>query len=245
LPSFRDIVRRIDSIKNTQKITKAMQVVAATRLRRAQAAVQATRPYADKMVEVLQTVGERGTEYKHPFLVRREGGRWAVSDGRKTRPYDHLVLAMPVHEAIGCFDGVPAEVLEKLDVHTMGDVRDVLALAKPLGWHTVVVDPRAGLATRERVPSADELIVGFEIPRIHGRQWFRKVGTRAAQAISKVVMAGVNSPASPRVALGSVGPTVVRAVKTEAALAGGRSIARLPFDWRHSTVHPVPLPSTG
>jgi protoporphyrinogen oxidase len=46
--------------------------------------------------------------------VRREGGRWAVSDGRKTRPYDHLVLAMPVHEAVGCFDGVPAEVLEAL-----------------------------------------------------------------------------------------------------------------------------------
>ena len=75
MPAFRDIVRRIDSIKNTQKITKAMQVVAATRLRRAQAAVQATRPYADKMVEVLQTVGERASEYKHPFLVRREGKR--------------------------------------------------------------------------------------------------------------------------------------------------------------------------
>ena len=75
MPSFRDIVRRIDSIKNTQKITKAMQVVAATRLRKAQAAVQATRPYADKMVEVLQTVSERATEYKHPFLVRREGKR--------------------------------------------------------------------------------------------------------------------------------------------------------------------------
>jgi F-type H+-transporting ATPase subunit gamma len=75
LPAFRDIVRRIDSIKNTQKITKAMQVVAATRLRRAQAAVQATRPYAEKMVEVLQTTGERATEYRHPFLVRREGNR--------------------------------------------------------------------------------------------------------------------------------------------------------------------------
>ena len=75
MPAFRDIVRRIDSIKNTQKITKAMQVVAATRLRRAQAAVQATRPYADKMVEVLQTVSERATEYRHPFLVRREGKR--------------------------------------------------------------------------------------------------------------------------------------------------------------------------
>ena len=75
MPAFRDIVRRIDSIRNTQKITKAMQVVAATRLRKAQAAVQATRPYADKMVEVLQTVGERAVEYKHPFLVRREGKR--------------------------------------------------------------------------------------------------------------------------------------------------------------------------
>jgi F-type H+-transporting ATPase subunit gamma len=75
VPAFRDIVRRIDSIKSTQKITKAMQVVAATRLRKAQAAVQATRPYADKMLEVLQTVSERATEYKHPFLVRREGKR--------------------------------------------------------------------------------------------------------------------------------------------------------------------------
>ena len=75
MPAYRDIVRRIDSIRNTQKITKAMQVVAATRLRKAQAAVQATRPYADKMIEVLQTVSERATEYKHPFLVRRDGKR--------------------------------------------------------------------------------------------------------------------------------------------------------------------------
>src|SRR5579864_3150272 len=75
MPAFRDIVRRIESIRNTQKITKAMQVVAATRLRRAQAAVQASRPYSEKMLEVLQTVGERATEYRHPFLVRREGKR--------------------------------------------------------------------------------------------------------------------------------------------------------------------------
>ena len=75
MPAYRDIVRRIDSIKNTQKITKAMQVVAATRLRRAQQAVQAARPYAEKMVEVLQTASERATEYKHPFLIRREGKR--------------------------------------------------------------------------------------------------------------------------------------------------------------------------
>src|SRR6266566_3831064 len=78
MPSFRDIVRRIDSIKNTQKITKAMQVVAATRLRRAQAAVQAARPYAEKMVEVLSTTAERATEYRHPYLEGRQGDRALV-----------------------------------------------------------------------------------------------------------------------------------------------------------------------
>jgi CO/xanthine dehydrogenase FAD-binding subunit len=68
----------------------------------------------------------------------------------------------------------------------------------------------------------DELIVAIDIPRVEGRQWFRKVGTRAAQAISKIVMAAVRGP-SPRIALGSVAPTVVRVPKTEAALANGAS----------------------
>jgi F-type H+-transporting ATPase subunit gamma len=75
VPSLRDIRRRIRSIQNTQKITKAMQVIAATRLRRAQQQAQAARPYAEKMGEVLQTLSERATEYKHPFLERREGDR--------------------------------------------------------------------------------------------------------------------------------------------------------------------------
>ena len=78
MPSLRDVRRRIRSFQNTQKITKAMQVVAATRLRRAQGAVQASRPYADKMVEVLATTAERATEYRHPYLERREGDRALV-----------------------------------------------------------------------------------------------------------------------------------------------------------------------
>jgi CO/xanthine dehydrogenase FAD-binding subunit len=78
-------------------------------------------------------------------------------------------------------------------------------------------------AYRATVMRADELIVAVEIPRVNGRQWFRKVGTRAAQAISKIVVAGVRG-ATPRLALGSVAPTVVRAYATERALAGGASI---------------------
>ncbi len=77
---------------------------------------------------------------------------------------------------------------------------------------------------RKTVLRPEELIVAVEIPRVEGRQWFRKVGTRAAQAISKVVMAAVRSD-RPRVALGSVAPTVVRLPKTEAVLASGAPIA--------------------
>ena len=85
---------------------------------------------------------------------------------------------------------------------------------------------------RKTVLAANELIVCVEIPRIRGRQWFRKVGTRAAQSISKVVMAAVDGARgpdgegreAPRIALGSVAPTVVRLPKTEAALAAGASI---------------------
>jgi CO/xanthine dehydrogenase FAD-binding subunit len=73
---------------------------------------------------------------------------------------------------------------------------------------------------RASARAADEIIVAIEFPAVRGRQWFRKVGTRAAQAISKVVIAAVRDE-KPRIALGSVGPTTIRATRTEAALAAG------------------------
>ena len=76
---------------------------------------------------------------------------------------------------------------------------------------------------RATVIRPDELIVAIEIPPVEGTQWFRKVGTRAAQAISKVVMAAVRAP-RPRIALGSVAATVVRLPRTEEHLAAGGSI---------------------
>jgi len=77
---------------------------------------------------------------------------------------------------------------------------------------------------RASVMRPDELIVAIEVPPVDGRQWFRKVGTRAAQAISKVVMAGVRAE-RPRLALGSVAPTIVRASKTEEVLATSGDLA--------------------
>jgi CO/xanthine dehydrogenase FAD-binding subunit len=73
-----------------------------------------------------------------------------------------------------------------------------------------------GYRTTLRQP--DELIVAVEIPPIEGRQYWRKVGTRRAQAISKVMCAAVRGPEI-RVALGSVAPTVVRLPQTESVLS--------------------------
>lgn len=75
MPSLKSIRRRIASVKSTQKITKAMKLVAAARLRRAQQAIVALRPYAQKTTEVLATVAARagdGTDGDtHPLLVAR------------------------------------------------------------------------------------------------------------------------------------------------------------------------------
>jgi len=76
---------------------------------------------------------------------------------------------------------------------------------------------------RASVLRPDELIVSIEIPAVEGKQWFRKVGTRAAQAISKLVIAAVRADA-PRIAIGSVAATTIRLPKTEAALASGVNI---------------------
>ena len=78
MPSTRDLTRRIRSVKGTQQITKAMKMVAAAKLRRAQEAVENARPFADTLSKVLANVAGR-TEQSHPLLERRDGGRvWLV-----------------------------------------------------------------------------------------------------------------------------------------------------------------------
>ena len=72
MSTLRDIKRRISSVKNTEQITKAMKMVAASRLRRAQDAILASRPYAHKMLEVLSSLALRTNPQAHPLLQVRE-----------------------------------------------------------------------------------------------------------------------------------------------------------------------------
>jgi len=75
MATLRDIRRRIRSVESTQKITRAMKLVAAAKLRRAQERIVSARPYAVKMAELLSSLVRRAEGEAHPLLVRRPAAR--------------------------------------------------------------------------------------------------------------------------------------------------------------------------
>ena len=72
MPGTKEIRSKIASVKSTQKITKAMELVAAAKMRRAQERVEAARPYAEEITNVIADIFKRDPEYKHPYLEVRE-----------------------------------------------------------------------------------------------------------------------------------------------------------------------------
>jgi F-type H+-transporting ATPase subunit gamma len=72
MPSLKDIRKRIGSVKNTQQITKAMKMVAAARLRKAQEATETMRPYAHRLEEIIGQLAARADFSAHPLLAQRE-----------------------------------------------------------------------------------------------------------------------------------------------------------------------------
>jgi F-type H+-transporting ATPase subunit gamma len=74
----KEIRTKIKSIQNTRKITKAMEMVAASKMRKAQERMAATRPYAEKMRNVIAHLYQAHPEYKHPYLIERDVKRVGV-----------------------------------------------------------------------------------------------------------------------------------------------------------------------
>ena len=68
----KEIRTKIKSVENTRKITRAMEMVAASKMRKAQERMRASRPYAEKIRQVAAHLSRANTEYKHPFLVKRD-----------------------------------------------------------------------------------------------------------------------------------------------------------------------------
>ena len=68
----KEIRTKIKSVENTRKITKAMEMVAASKMRKAQDRMSAARPYADKIRQIAAHLSHAQSEYKHPFLITRD-----------------------------------------------------------------------------------------------------------------------------------------------------------------------------
>jgi F-type H+-transporting ATPase subunit gamma len=74
----KEIRTKISSIKNTQKITRAMEMVAASKMRKTKDRMQATRPYSQKIGRIIKHLAHANPEYKHPFLIKREVKRVGI-----------------------------------------------------------------------------------------------------------------------------------------------------------------------
>jgi F-type H+-transporting ATPase subunit gamma len=72
MAGFKDIRTKIRSVENTRKITKAMEMVAASKMRKAQERMRASRPYADKVRNIAGHLSQANPEYRHPFIIHHE-----------------------------------------------------------------------------------------------------------------------------------------------------------------------------
>jgi xanthine dehydrogenase small subunit len=151
-------------------------------------------------------IGSRLVRKRLPMLVAAAREVGGVQVQNRGTIGGNVVNASPAGDTLPVLAAVDAIVV----LQSAGGIRRVPFAAFHTGYRLT--------ARRD-----DELVVALEIPAVRGRQYFHKVGTRAALAISKVVMAAV-AGVPPRIAVGSVAPTVIRATRTEEALARGASL---------------------
>lgn len=116
MPNLRDIKRRIKSVKNTQQITKAMKLVSASKLRKAQEAILSARPYALKLMDVLHHLSARCNHDAHPLLDDRGGKRW-------------LILAITADRGLcGSFNGsIIRKTLQVIDENSDKEIKLITA----------------------------------------------------------------------------------------------------------------------
>ncbi|MGH8475716.1 MAG: F0F1 ATP synthase subunit gamma [Methylococcales bacterium] len=172
MASGKEIRTKIASIKNTQKITRAMEMVAASKMRKTQDRMQATRPYSLKISQIINHLAHANPEYKHEYLIARETRRVGIlvisSDrglcgGLNTNLFRTVLRAMRDWEGrgvglkIGCigqkgagfFSNIGAEILAQAT-----KIGDSPHLSDILGVIKVMLD---AYSTRE----IDELYVAF------------------------------------------------------------------------------------
>src|SRR5260370_11902395 len=86
MPGTKEIRMKIRSVQNTRKITKAMEMVAASKMRKAQEGMRRARPYGEKIRNVAAHISYANPEYRHPFLVERDPNRQPVAASTQPLP---------------------------------------------------------------------------------------------------------------------------------------------------------------
>jgi len=163
MASARDIRRRIRAVKNIEKITNAMKMVAAARLKKAQSRAEAARPYAQKIREVMANLAASAGDIQHPLLAQREEQRVAFviigAERGLAGSYNANVMNAALHaigdrdpsdvklvlmgrKAVGFFRRKPYEIVARLESPSgevlFGDVRRVTAQVRNMFEHAEV-----------------------------------------------------------------------------------------------------------
>jgi F-type H+-transporting ATPase subunit gamma len=141
LASTQDLKRRVRSITNTRKVTKAMELVASARLRRSQQRIEAMRPYADRMLELMAGVSQAAGAVRLPLLERREN--------------IERVAIIPVTADRGLAGGFNAQVIRR----SLALMREVEADGQEAVWFST--GRKAASTLRFRRMNVSQSWVGF------------------------------------------------------------------------------------
>jgi F-type H+-transporting ATPase subunit gamma len=164
LASTQDLKRRVRSITNTRKVTKAMELVASARLRRSQQRIEAMRPYADRMLELMAGVSQAAGTVRLPLLERRENVE--------------RVAIVPVTADRGLAGGFNAQVIRR----SLALMREVQANGQEAVWFST--GRKAASTLRFRRMNVSQSWVGFsERPAYSDAQ-------AIAHAVSEAYVAG-------------------------------------------------------
>src|ERR671935_1309508 len=168
MPSERELIRRIRTVRNIQQVTKAMQTISASKMRRAQAAVLASRPYEQKLREVLLSLTPYTDPEIHPLLQRREVRRAGIVLITTDRGLVGAMNANMVRAALRHAEQLPSAGYVAVGRKGIGAVRrlrqPLIAEFSRLGDRptTAETNPIARAAVDEFVAgSVDEVYVGF------------------------------------------------------------------------------------
>jgi F-type H+-transporting ATPase subunit gamma len=161
MPNLLDIRRRIKSVKNTQQITKAMKMVSAAKLKRAQDRVVTARPFANKMMEVLGELAKRTDEdFHHPLLDLREDERYL------------LVLVTADKGLCGAFNTNLVKAAQSFIKDNSGKAIELLAIGRKgrdffRNRNAVIAGEYIGLTGKGRVEFSEALEVARSIIKLY------------------------------------------------------------------------------